>query len=245
MHKFYFSGVASKDEQLMLEQAGITNILVDPIDLKHVLDWGGSLALDSGEYRRFRHQLAEVVDIEEYLFKIARSRSIDWMAAPDLFAEPLWTLARWNQIKHWDVPNLVPVWSWDAPLSILHQYLDEAPWVGIGGCVPWMHLQGKENLKAKRENLATLKSLCQQHPNRFHLFGLCWEEAIEVLTPYLHSADSSHWLCGARKGQVIFMNSRTGRLGKAPAKALPFAKDWSREQRCIENAKVLAQFTAE
>jgi hypothetical protein len=38
MHKFYFSGVASKDERLMLEQAGITNILVDPIDLKHVLD---------------------------------------------------------------------------------------------------------------------------------------------------------------------------------------------------------------
>lgn len=41
-----------------------------------------------------------------------------------------------------------------------------------------------------------------------------------------------------------FINSRTGRLGKAPAKALPFAKDWSREQRCIENAKVLALFTA-
>ncbi|MBW4491460.1 MAG: hypothetical protein KME12_27250 [Trichocoleus desertorum ATA4-8-CV12] len=74
----------------------------------------------------------------------------------------------------------------------MHQYLEEAPLVGIGGYVPWMHLQGKENLEAKRENLATLKSLCQQQPNRFHLFGLCWEEAIEVLTPYPHSADSSH-----------------------------------------------------
>jgi len=244
MQKFYFSGVASKEERSMLEQAGINSILVDPIDLKHVLDWNGSLALDSGAYRQFRQKLLEVVDLEEYLFEIARSRSFDWVAAPDLFAEPVWTLARWNQIKQWGIPNLVPVWMWDAPQSILHQYLDEAPLVGIGGCVPWLHLQGKENLELKRGNLAKLKMLCQQRPNRFHLFGLCWEEAIEVLTPYLYSADSSHWLCGARKGQVIFMNSRTGRLSKAPARALPFAKDWNREQRCIENAKVLAQFAA-
>jgi hypothetical protein len=55
----------------MLEQAGVNSILVDPIDLKHVLDWSGSLTLDSGEYRRFRHNLVEVVEIEEYLFEIA------------------------------------------------------------------------------------------------------------------------------------------------------------------------------
>jgi hypothetical protein len=244
MQKFYFSGVASKAERSMLEQAGISSVLVDPIDLKHVMDWNGSLALDSGAYRQFRQKLLEVVDLEEYLFEIARSRSFDWVAAPDLFAEPVWTLARWNQIKQWGTSNLVPVWMWDSPQSILHQYLDESPLVGIGGCVPWLHLQGKENLELKRENLAKLKMLCQQHPDRFHLFGLCWEEAIEVLTPYLHSADSSHWLCGARKGQVIFVNSRTGRLSKAPARALPFAKDWNREQRCIESARVLAQFTA-
>ena len=167
MKKFYFSGIASKDERLMLEQAGINSILVAPIDLKHVLDWSGSLALDSGEYRRFRHNLVEVVDIEAYLFEIARSRSLDWVAAPDLLAEPLWTLARWNQIKHWGIPNLVPVWMWDVPLTVLHQYLDEVPLVGIGGCVPWMRLQGKESSELKRDNLTKLKAICQQH-DRFH-----------------------------------------------------------------------------
>jgi hypothetical protein len=143
---------------------------------------------------------------------------------------------------------------WGADEKILYQLLDEAPIVGVGGCVPWMRVdnsrkRSKADIKADEErretNFEKLTSICQQHGDRLHVFGLCWVKAIEELAGCLYSADSSHWLVGARKGAVIFQNSRTGHLSQAPAGVLPFAKEWNRRQRCIENAKAIARFLGE
>lgn len=116
--------------------------------------------------------------------------------------------------------------------------------VGIGGCQPWLHVKGSNQTdKAiRKENLKYLTQLCEKYPGRLHVFGLCWEGALEALNDTLASGDSSHYLCGARKGQVIFVNTRTQRLAKAPARVLDIAKDWTRNERCINNAKAIASF---
>lgn len=97
----------------------------------------------------------------------------------------------------------------------------------------------------RMEIFLQLKEICQQHGGRLHLFRLYCVKAIEELAPCLGSADSSHWLVEARKGAVIFENTRTKHLSQAPSGVLPFARDWNRRQRCVENARAIAQFLDE
>jgi len=55
LQKLYFSGVASRREFKLLQQAGVKRIMVDPFDLKNIpADWDGEVLLDSGAYRAFK-----------------------------------------------------------------------------------------------------------------------------------------------------------------------------------------------
>jgi hypothetical protein len=259
--KFYFSGIASGEEFSMLQEAGISCLLVDSRDLVNI-DWGygADVALDSGAYRLFKEgrtildipSAKSTLSLESYL-ATAISHPFDFVVAPDVIGDMGATFKLWETVKHTDIP-FVPVWQWGADEKILYQLLDEAPIVGVGGCVPWMRVdnsrkRGKADIQADEErreaNFEKLRSICQQHGDRLHVFGLCWVKAIEELAGCLYSADSSHWLVGARKGTVIFQNSRTGHLSQAPAGVLSFAKEWDRRQRCIENAKAIARFLSE
>ncbi|MBE9180247.1 hypothetical protein IQ268_16915 [Oculatella sp. LEGE 06141] len=250
--KFYFSGIASKSEVAMLQAAGIQRVLVDPVDLKNIQGWEIETALDSGAYRQFKKGV-EIIDFEDYM-ELWKTQPFAFVTDPDIIGDPVWSFARWRLLKDWGIANLLPVWTWGSDESMLHEMLDEAPLVGIGGCVPWLRVDKRRDrdpadIKADEErreqNFAYLKQLCQWHGDQFHVFGLCWERAIEELADCLYSADSSHWLVGARKGAVIFKHSRSGRLSQAPARVLSFARDWNREKRCIENAKALADFLRE
>lgn len=249
--KFYFSGIASAEEFTLLQEAGIQRLLVDPTDLPNI-QWqeGLEVVLDSGAYRAFRG--GKSIDVDSYL-EVARSQPFTLVVAPDVIGDMDQTLKHWHRVKDNALP-LLPVWQWGADESILTQLLDEAPLVGIGGCVPWMRVDNsrkrdKADIKADEErreaNFDKLKAICQQHGDRLHVFGLCWVKAMEELADCLYSADSSHWLVGARKGAVIFRNTRTGHLSQAPSGVLPFAQGWDRRQRCIENAKAMCAFLGE
>lgn len=93
------------------------------------------------------------------------------------------------------------------------------------------------------ERKATLKRLvplCRANPGRLHIFGLCWVPAIVELAEYLGSGDSSLWVrAPARYGDVLFVNTRSGKLSQAPAGVLPEARSWERPRRCIESARAL------
>jgi len=245
----------------MLQEAGVKRLLVDAVDLKNI-DWEAQpdVILDSGAYRLFKEDRSILdvpssrssLTIESYL-ATAIVHPFSFVVAPDVIGDMKTTLMLWEQVKHTGIP-FVPVWQWGADEKILYQLLDEAPIVGMGGCVPWMRVdnsrkRSKVEIQSDSErrevNFEKLKLICQQHGDRLHVFGLCWVKAIEELANCLYSADSSHWLVGARKGAVIFQNTRTGHLSQAPAGVLPFAKGWDRRQRCVANARAIAQFLGE
>jgi hypothetical protein len=257
--KFYFSGIASGDEFSMLQEAGISRLLVDSRDLVNI-DWGygADVALDLGAYRLFKEgrtildipSAKSTLSLESYL-ATAIAHPFDFVVSPDVIGDMGTTLKLWEMDKHTGIP-FVPVWQWGADETVLYQLLDEAPIVGVGGCVPWMRVDNSrkrseaidQDKEQRERNFEKLQIICQQFPDRFHVFGLCWVKAINALKDSLYSADSSHWLVGARKAKVIFQHSKTGYLSEAPAGVLPFAKAWDRRQRCIENAKAIAQFLA-
>lgn len=239
--QYYISGISSAAELQMVKKAQTTlPLLVDPTDLKHVLEWPGSVALDSGAYRHFKKNT--IIDINHYL-DAAHSRVFDFVVAPDVIGNPQKSYENWLSVKDLGL-NLVPTWEWGADTSFLHCYLDEVPLVGIGGLVPTMRMKNKgSDRKIKDKMLSELSQLCQKFPNRFHIFGLNWLWAIESLQDCVASGDSSKWLDAARYGHVIFQNTRTGHLSQAPARCIPEAKDLDRQQRCVSSLQAIANFT--
>ena len=246
--KFYFSGVKSKNELEWLKEAGISRVLVDPTDFPNVINWPGNIALDSGAYRAFKS--GKPLNLETYQ-SIATSYCLDFVVAPDAIGDSALTAEYLSIAQTWGIKNLVPVWHWGEDLKLLHQLVDRYPLVGLGGCVPWMRVdpsrsRPKADIQAdknrREENFKQLHTLCKAFGNQLHIFGLCWVKAIEQLAPLVQSADSSHWLVGARRGDVIFVHTRNGHLSQAHADILPFSKEWDRKTRCIENARAIAQF---
>lgn len=239
--KYYLSGIAGSAELRLVDKAQTDlPVLVDPFDLKHVINWPGSVALDSGAYRHFKK--GTTIDINQYV-ETAQSRDFDFVVSPDVIGDPQQSYDNWLVVKDSDVP-LVPVWEWGADISFLHRYLNNAPIVGIGGLVPIMRMknQGPER-KIKNQMLNSLIQLCKKHTKRFHIFGLNWLWAIESLQGHIISGDSSKWLDAARYGHIIFQNSKTGHLSQAPARFIPEAEDLNRGQRCIASIQAIAHFT--
>lgn len=254
--KFYFSGISSSAEVAMLQAAGATHILVDPSQAPLVAGWESvEKVKDSGAYAATRGTL-----MPPWADYISDAASYTWLAAPDTIGDETATVATWEQVRG-TVPNLAPVWHWGgadelgeaAHRALLESYLrDDPPIVCIGGLVPYLRSRRNEKLSPaarkawNAERKATLKRLvplCRANPGRFHIFGLCWVPAIVELAEYLGSGDSSLWLrAPARYGDVLFVNTRSGKLSQAPAGVLPEARNWERPRRCIESARALQRY---
>jgi hypothetical protein len=242
--KLYFSGVRSRRELVMLRQAGVGHLLVDQFDIwrSGVLEaWDGHLALDSGSYRAYKRGLrlhAGAYRLVIRLLNSRRRRPFDFVVGLDVIGDP--AQSRWNWIELTDrgVPTM-PVWQWGAGESDLEFYLERAPVVGLGGLVQPM--RDKDEAMLQR-----LTRLCEQHPGRFHIFGINWLRAINRLQPLLHSGDTSKWLDGARYRKLIFVHSRYHYLAEAPvrvlAKSMPGLAGYDRERLCVENARNMAQY---
>jgi hypothetical protein len=245
--KLYFSGVRSATEADMLKAAGITRVLVDQFDLDNLDGWDGiDVILDSAAYKLFKARqhgndrlieiLAPHFEPDAYV-QVAKSREFVAVVSLDVIGDPQTSFVNWERLKG-RIPNLMPVWHWGSDLNHLAQYLVEAAVVGIGGLVPLM--------RAKDEAmLAELTYLCECYPNRFHAFGVNWLKALESLRGLLASGDTSKFLDGGRYGHVIFRHTGNGHLQQAPAKVLPFAKDWDRTTRCVQSAIEMAAFCEE
>jgi hypothetical protein len=228
---FYFSGVSGASEYGMLAAAGVRHLLVDQFDLPNVpCGPRARVALDSGAYRAMKKRLHLRVD--DYIRLIRNSGPFDFVVSLDRVGDPASSRHNWEAMRRARVEAL-PVWQWGAEPDELRAYLDEAQIVGIGGIATLMR-----NKDARM--LDELTAICESFPDRLHIFGMNWLRAIEQLKNKVFSADSSKWLDGARYSHVIFINTRTGHLSQAPAKALGLTLD--RSERCISSARNLEEF---
>lgn len=227
MATYYFSGVAGASEAGYLRAAGVQHVLVDPTDLKNAAGFR-HVVLDSGAYRCFKRGVP--LDPAAYQ-AFARRTAADWHLAPDVIGNAQAT--EWN----WDVfrqPSMVPVWGFGSERRLLHKYLDTAERVAIGGLVTRMREKDEAMLQE-----VTL--LCEEFPHRFHVLGANWLRAACQLKDVISSLDSAEWLVGGRYGFVVFLNTRSRQLQRAPARALGLAH-LTRAERNIVCAKAINAF---
>lgn len=242
--EMWYSGVSSQRELEILLAAGVKRILLDPFqfrklknDLSLVLPEDVELMLDSGAYAAFKSRrpllaVSEFLDVahESFVDRNGTLRNFNRVVAPDVIQNPELTLTRWNEVKKLVLP-WIPIWQWGGDRAVLEQMLCESPVVGIGGLVPLMRAQDSMMLEQ-------LQRLCNEFPRRFHLFGLCWMEALDQLKFQVASADTSAWL-SHRSGKVICVNA-DGRLKRFNARRFNFSgssRDW-----CIQSARNLHAF---
>ncbi len=237
--KLYFSGVNDDKNRAMLQEAGVSHLLVDPVDMWRVMDWKGGLALDSGAYRCWKEK--KHLELMTYAGDVialytTRQRQVDFFVAPDVFGDPDATFKNWQAFCPLVEPLVpVPVWNLKDTREHLYAYLDASPIVGIGALVPSMRAKSKVMLK-------TLHNLCEEFPYRFHLFGANWLKAIEEVQDLAYSVDTSKWLDGARYARVIFKHTRNGHLSQAPAKVIKEYAMLKRVERCVLNARNMEFF---
>jgi hypothetical protein len=258
--KLYFSGISSVKEFDLLQAAGIRYALATPFDLENIpVDWEGEVWLDSAAYPEFKNsslklEFDQFVELAE---KAIASRHCLHVNMPDVIGNPAMSYRRWQLLRQLNLDHIpwVPIWQWGSPEEWLWEFMENAPIVGIGGCVPWLKVVTKGQPKAaiaaakalRQQNFMRLKQLVEavsevHGSGRCHLLGNCWETSLEELGPLLFSSDTSHWLTPKRSGCCVFRNSRTQKLSKAPARALPNARGWTLDERCIQSAQSMADF---
>lgn len=210
----YFSGVKSQREFDQLVEGRAQAILVDQFDLRHIPDtWQGQLALDSGAYRFSKNSMGNLFmsDHRDSYLELALSRNFAFRIAPDIINAPDLTWFNWSVVEQKGLADkFVPVWGWGTNPEHLDYYLERFPLIAIGGLVPNMRLGYAGDEFDKRVAASFLNKLvkfCTKYPQRFHLLGCCWLKAITQLTPLVASMDTSKWLAGSRRREVIFRHT--------------------------------------
>lgn len=222
---YYQSGVSSGGDAAILQRCGVQHVLVDQFDVATCYGRFDHVALDSGAFRAMRRKVDLFLD--EYCEAVVDiQKDFDFVVSLDVIGNPAQSMENWLWLRLNGL-DCIPVWHFDTDQSWLHKYLDLTDGIiGIGGLAGIF--RDTEN-PARGGILRQLHTLCDKHPDRFHIFGLNWVKAINELKDTAHSADSSLWLRGARYGTSVFRNSRHGTLSQAPS--------WVLEQWAEKNGK--------
>lgn len=183
--KFYFSGVEGKHELSLLRKAGVSRILVDPVQMANIEeDWDGHIALDSGAYRYHRRgmnsqEAAERLAQYSYLVEgyQVRGMEFDFVATFDDLNSAENSHRNWEHLDamgNWTLP----IWHYGEDEVWLDGYLarpDLTDWMG-------------ERLEDPEDD------------DEYHFLSMCWERVGEVgiggLAAKLHTKAS---LPGKRK----------------------------------------------
>lgn len=192
MKRFYFSGVSSAKESTLLQDVQVSSVLVDPKDFDHSKKFD-HVALDSGAYRFFKAgktmAVNEWVDYLETSIGVDRLLTMDFIVQLDVIGDAAQTASNWSEIQAmreniaW-MQHIIPVWQWGDDLAVLDQLVEQSHLVGIGGLVRLMRDKDESMLK-------TVTEICQKHGPKLHLLGLNWLKAFQLLSPMIHSADTS------------------------------------------------------
>lgn len=255
MMRFYFSGVESESELEMLREAGVSRLLLDPwqMDKLHDKLGGFRLALDSGAYRLFKQNkarnlagYAETVDTWQ-----RRGYEFDFVTTLDDMENSTRSYDDWVDLEIILDQDVVPVWHYDDPYSLLETYFAATTdgEVGLGGLVPNLFTDAHADTKARaRDRIA---SFCEQWPERVRLFGACDLPLLNAVKDMALSADSSFWIRGRRRGAGFYVNRKTGHLCEAsPWLMKKLAPDYPEveeirimdgRERSVHNARMLEQ----
>jgi hypothetical protein len=201
----YFSGLRSKREALLLQQAGADSVLVDQFDLPNAIGFK-SVALDSGAYRAMKSCMALSVDRYLAFLRSIDLNAFDFALSLDVIGEPYESYRNWLSIYP-EFP-VVPVWHYGTDRRHLDPYLAmDCKLIAIGG----LALPMREQLTQKTA-LHAVEAVLDDHPHTdFHLCGLNWLHAIQILKAYpnAYSFDTSKFLDGARYRQIIYVEEST------------------------------------
>lgn len=243
--KLYFSGISDKDAIAMLQSANTSHWLIDQFDLVRLqesIPKDVELVLDCGAYKLWKQE--KRICVGAYLktinYFLKKGFKFSKIVAPDVFGDFEATWDNWERVKHLPHPWM-PVWGWGNSYETLLKCLDEAPVVGIGGLVPLMREGQWKKTPAAHRMLEELVSLCEEFPNRLHIFGINWLKAIEQCQ-LAASGDTSKAWDGARYAHIIFQNTKTGRLQQCKSDLIPEYAHLYRPERCIESAKTLNNY---
>jgi hypothetical protein len=254
MVKQYHSGVSDRQAYSMLREARVRHILVDPFDLENVTPDFPHVALDCGTYRAMKEaaRIAQsgdpsqrnkyLLSVDDYERRIKDAgRDFDLVMSLDVWGAQEQSFLNYKTLTRRGL-RVTPVWVYErgGNRRLLNYYLDRADVVALGGLVPGLREEDEGLLRE-------LTELCNSYPNRLHILGLRWLRAIDELKGLLYSADTSKFLAGARRGSVIFVHERTGRLREAHARVFEKSqrediRAWAsldRRQRCILSARFL------
>jgi hypothetical protein len=128
--KFYFSGVEGEHELSLLRQAGVSRILVDPVQMANIEeDWQGHIALDSGAYRYHRRgmnaqEAAERLATYSYLVEGYQRRGFefDFVATFDDLDSAENSHRNWEHLEAMGTFTL-PIWHYGEDEVWLEDYL--------------------------------------------------------------------------------------------------------------------------
>lgn len=233
--RLYFAGIESADEYRLLREASVTDVVVDPGSCMHLdLPQDVAIVLESGTRRLFRQGITRfsVTDWMEKVVTLEDYFRFDMVLAPEVVGNPLMTRQVWERLRGFH-DRLVPVWALEASLSLLEHYLGESEVVCVGGLDGVMRRQ-------EQAALVRLEKLCRRWPQRLHIAGCNWLDALEAVKDHARSADTSKWMDGALTDSVIFLHGTRPRLCQASARDVR-EQLGVRERRdaCIFNARVL------
>ncbi len=160
------------------------------------------IMVDSGAFSQTNTGM--VIDHEAYLEYLLEERdNIKIAVALDDSRNPAVSLVNYD-IARKEIPEIMPVWHVGEEWSLLDYYVDNAPWVGLGGVagqrIVWRKLK------------PALEKVFMRYPTtRFHGFGIN-DFRLTVLPFY--SCDAMTWRNGSRFGQIIMPDGQRLFVGR-------------------------------
>lgn len=160
--------------------------------------------LDSGAFSAFSQNV--MVDISSYCEYIHRYKHlIATYSNLDVIGSASGTLANQRRMEREGLHPL-PVFHINEEWSFLQDYIEQYPYIALGGMVPYLN-------PGKRRILMQWLIKCfrlSEGRSVFHGFGCTVWNAISSFPWY--SVDSSTWAAGFKYGKVFLFDSRQGKM---------------------------------
>lgn len=217
--KLYFAGMGSTRKMLrFFVESGLNDhpevgVLVSyayPRQFDNAVEAGvHRIMVDSGAFSA--DQSGTPIDYDEYLqFVVDRKDKIDIAVALDVIASGEESLRNYDHGRRF-VPDIMPVWHIGESREILDYYVQNAPYVGIGG-------MAGDVVNWRRLSPALRKVFAWYPDHNFHAFGI---NDPRVTSLPFYSCDALTWRNGSRFGQIIVPGTRfhLGRTAKAISEA--------------------------
>lgn len=197
--KLYFAGIEQKHHLGKFKEAGAQSGLaviweLFKKDLSFLVNEVDDVFIDSGAFSA--HSRGIKIDIDKYC-AIIKKYNIKLYAGLDVIGDPVKTKENQWYMEMQGL-NPIPTFHFGSDLNELRILKDKYPYIALGGLVPYA--KEKPTLMAWLDKcFKVIKLDCKVHG-----FGMT---GIDILLRYpFYSVDSTSWLSGEKRGEVLMFN---------------------------------------